>query len=173
LKDFYMFLDGLLGYWGESFSNVRNCGSFFSSLVGVALFPVLFPLVASGQSFNINTQQPVIRTFGVNTVVSVPDGGTMSLGGIHRSAEGRVSAGVPLLGNSPYVGPLFRNQAISRQSSAGQATVSVHIISLKELEQQVLQEAGRRVPGSLEVELNGNADVQRRAAFINRNIGRR
>jgi len=141
------------------------------SLTIVTLICTHSPL--SAQQFNIQVQQPVIRSFGIHSAIKVPDGGTMNLGGINRSAEGRVTTGAPLLSNLPYSGPLLRNQSIGRYSSASQATVRVHVISSKELEEQVLSKARGRLSESLDWQLNGNPEVQRQADFIKRNVGRR
>ena len=50
------------------------------------------------------------------TTVSVPDGGTVLLGGIKRLNEGRNEIGVPLLSKVPYVNRLFRNVGIGRST---------------------------------------------------------
>lgn len=125
------------------------------------------------QNFNINVQQPTIRFSNVNTVVSVPDGGTMSLGGIHRSAIGQRSFGVPLVGSTPGLGRLFANQSVGAAKSTSQASVKVHLISLREMEQNILAEANRKERDRRGEPLNGHPDIQRRADFINRNVGRR
>ena len=86
-------------------------------------------------------QLPTFDIFGVNTTVSVPDRGSALLGGVTRSSSGVDSRGVPMLGRIPGVGRLFRNQAIGREDSSGQAHVTARIIDLHEMDEAVLQEA--------------------------------
>ena len=57
-------------------------------------------------------QLPTFSFTTVSTTVSVPDGGTVLLGGIKRLSEGRNEVGVPLLSKLPYVNRLFRNVGI-------------------------------------------------------------
>ncbi|MGI9427919.1 MAG: hypothetical protein ACR2NM_04635, partial [Bythopirellula sp.] len=54
-------------------------------------------------------QLPTFEVIAVATTVSVPDGGTVLLGGIKRLREGRNEFGVPLLSKVPYIDRLFRN----------------------------------------------------------------
>ena len=53
-------------------------------------------------------QLPTVSSFYVLTTVSVPDGGTVLLGGIKRLSEGRNEFGVPLLDKIPYVNACSR-----------------------------------------------------------------
>jgi len=83
----------------------------------------------------ITIQQPVISFTTVNTVVSVPDGGTVLLGGIKRMQEGRVESGLPMLSSIPYVNRLFRNTAIGHRTQNLMMMVTPRIIIQKELEE--------------------------------------
>ena len=64
----------------------------------------------------ITVQQPVLAITNVSTVVSVPDGGTVLMGGIKRMREGRNESGVPFLSNIPYVNRLFKNVGIGHET---------------------------------------------------------
>ena len=123
----------------------------------------------SGQ---VTLQLPTISIFDLQTVVQVPDGGTMHLGGVQRSTYGQVDRSGAILGGVPYAGRLFRNRAIGRASSASNAQVGVQIIRLKEMEQQVLREAARRASLLGRSDPNGTMETQQQADFISRNIGR-
>ena len=57
----------------------------------------------------VTVQLPSLSFVSVVTTVSVPDGGTVLLGGIKRLCEGRNEFGVPLLSKMPYINRLFRN----------------------------------------------------------------
>lgn len=79
-------------------------------------------------------QLPVISFTTINTVVSVPDGGTVLMGGIKRMSEGRTERGVPFLSNVPYVNRLFKNVGIGRQTSNLMMMVTPRIIIQEEEE---------------------------------------
>ncbi len=81
-------------------------------------------------------QQPSFATTSVSTTVSVPDGGTILLGGIKRMREGRVERGVPVLSKIPYVNRLFKNTAIGRETNTLMMTVTPHIIIQEEEEER-------------------------------------
>jgi len=68
-------------------------------------------------------QLPTFSAFSVGTTVSVPDRGSVFLGGIGRASSGRSESGVPLLPLRP-----FRNSSISaaRSASGAQVTVTIH-----------------------------------------------
>lgn len=76
----------------------------------------------------VTVQLPIIATTSVSTVVSVPDGGTILLGGIKRMTEQRSEAGVPFLSNIPYVNRLFKNVSIGRTTSNLMMMVTPRII---------------------------------------------
>ncbi len=80
-------------------------------------------------------QLPVLAVTTVNTTVSVPDGGTVLMGGIKRMSEGRTERGVPMLSNLPYVNRLFKNVAIGRETQSLMMMVTPRIIIQEEEEQ--------------------------------------
>ncbi len=53
-------------------------------------------------------QLPTFAFVTVTTTVSVPDGGTVLLGGIKRLSEGRNERGIPILSKIPYINRLFK-----------------------------------------------------------------
>jgi len=87
-------------------------------------------------------QQPVFASTNVSTTVSVPDGGTILLGGIKRMKEGRVERGVPILSKIPYVNRLFKNTAIGRETNTLMLTVTPRIIIQEEEEALLLGNTG-------------------------------
>jgi type IV pilus assembly protein PilQ len=52
---------------------------------------------------------PAINTKNVNTQVLIDNGGTVVIGGIYTQLERSDNVKVPLLGDIPYVGNLFKN----------------------------------------------------------------
>ena len=82
-------------------------------------------LVNNSASNNVTTttqgttvQLPTFAFVTVTTTVSVPDGGTVLLGGIKRLSEGRNEFGVPILNKIPYIDRLFKNVGIGRDTSS-------------------------------------------------------
>ena len=120
-----------------------------------------------GGSTSIPVQLPVVSVFNVRTAVSVPDGGTMSLGGVSRYSSGRSSRGIPGLG-----GPLFQNRGTGYSAGSSRATVKATIISNREIGEDLLAEGNRRALVRERFDPNGNYAVQAKADFISRNIGR-
>ncbi len=64
----------------------------------------------------VTVQLPTFSFTTVTTTVSVPDGGTVLLGGIKRLSEGRNEFGVPILDEIPYLNRLFKNVGIGREN---------------------------------------------------------
>ena len=83
-------------------------------------------------------QLPTFNFVTVTTTVSVPDGGTVLLGGIKRLSEGRSERGVPILSKIPYINRLFRNTAIGRTTESLMMMVTPRIIIQEEEEQKLL-----------------------------------
>jgi general secretion pathway protein D len=79
-------------------------------------------------------QLPTFQFVSVTTTVSVPDGGTVLLGGIKRLSEGRREFGVPLLSKVPYINRLFRNVGIGRETDSLMMMVTPRIIIQEEEE---------------------------------------
>lgn len=82
-------------------------------------------------------QQPSFAQTSVTTTVSVPDGGTILLGGIKRMREGRTERGIPVLSKIPYINRLFRNTTIGRETSTLMLTVTPRIIIQEEEEMKL------------------------------------
>jgi general secretion pathway protein D len=82
-------------------------------------------------------QLPTFQVISVSTTVSVPDGGTVLLGGIKRLSEGRTEFGVPLLSKVPYIDRLFRNVGIGRETDSLMMMVTPHIIIQEEEEERL------------------------------------
>jgi general secretion pathway protein D len=85
----------------------------------------------------VTVQLPSFQFISVVTTVSVPDGGTVLLGGIKRLSEGRNEFGVPLLSKVPYINRLFRNVAIGRTTDSLMMMVTPRIIIQEEEEERL------------------------------------
>lgn len=82
-------------------------------------------------------QLPTFSYVTVTTTVSVPDGGTVLLGGIKRLSEGRNEFGVPMLNKIPYVSRLFKNVGIGRETQSLMMMVTPRIIIQEEEEMKL------------------------------------
>lgn len=90
------------------------------------------------QSNGTTIQLPEFLFTTVTTTVSVPDGGTVLLGGIKRLREGRNEFGVPILSKIPYVNRLFKNVGLGRTTDSLMLMVTPRIIIQEEEEEKLL-----------------------------------
>src|SRR5262249_414368 len=108
----------------------------------IPLFPIVTPIiplfeggfVANPVLFTQFIQQPVFDTVTISTTVTVPDGGTVVLGGLKRRAEGGNEFGPPVLSKIPYLDRLFRNQAYGREVESLLIMVTPRVIINEEEE---------------------------------------
>jgi len=82
-------------------------------------------------------QLPTFEFVTVSTTVSVPDGGTVLLGGVKRLREERREQGVPMLSKIPYISRLFKNVGIGRETESLMMMVTPRIIIQEEEEQKL------------------------------------
>jgi general secretion pathway protein D len=87
-------------------------------------------------------QLPTFAFTTVTTTVSVPDGGTVLLGGIKRMSEGRNERGIPILSKLPYINRLFKNVGIGRTTNSLMMMVTPRIIIQEEEEDRLLGSSG-------------------------------
>ncbi len=79
-------------------------------------------------------QLPQFSFVTVSTTVSVPDGGTVLLGGIKRLSEERRERGIPVFSKLPYINRLFRDVGIGRETQSLMMMVTPRIIIQEEEE---------------------------------------
>ena len=126
----------------------------------VPLFPVttfitpVFEGGAQGQPvpFTQFLQQPTFTQVQIQTTVSVPDGGTVLLGGLKLLNEGRNEFGPPVLSKIPYISRLFKNVGYGRDTSSLLIMVTPRIIinAEEELRQTGLNTGGPGGTGPIE-----------------------
>lgn len=87
----------------------------------------------------ITIQQPDYEQLFVSTAVTVPDGGTILLGGLKNMNEQRLEFGPPILSKVPYVNRLFRNQSFGREARSLMIMVTPRIIIPEEEEEKLGQ----------------------------------
>ncbi len=91
----------------------------------------------SGSTSGTTVQLPEYSYVTVTTTVSVPDGGTILLGGIKRLSEGRNEKGVPILNKIPFINRLFKNSGIGRETTSLMMMVTPRIIIQEEEEERL------------------------------------
>ena len=101
------------------------------------------------QSFlpNLALQQPEIQITEVRTTVSVPDGGTLLLGGQTLAAEVELEAGTPVLSKIPFLKRLFTNRSMAKDEQILLILVKPTIIIQREQEQKQFPLLSTRVGG--------------------------
>jgi general secretion pathway protein D len=114
-----------------------------SNTTPTATIPIQLPLYPTITDFG-NGQQPVLftqyvdapslNTIAVNTTVTVPDGGTVLMGGLKIMSEGRNEYGPPILSKIPYINRLFRNTSYGRDSRSLMLMITPRIIIQSEEE---------------------------------------
>ena len=120
----------------------------------VPLFPVttfitpVFEGGAQGQPipFTQFIQQPDVATVSIQTTVSIPDGGTVILGGLKTLSEGRNEFGPPVLSKLPYIDRLFKNVGYGREAQSLLLMVTPRIIINSEEEEKQTGEVTTREP---------------------------
>jgi type II secretory pathway component GspD/PulD (secretin) len=81
-------------------------------------------------------QEPELQITEVRTTVSVPDGGTLLLGGQTLAGEVEKEAGVPILSKIPFLKRLFTNRSMAKDESVLLILVKPTIIIQREQEQK-------------------------------------
>ena len=89
----------------------------------------------AGAVISTTIQLPNTTTNTVTTTVTVPDGGTVLLGGVKTLNETRTEYGVPVLSKIPMIDRLFRNVGIGRTTNSLMLMVTPRIIILEEEEE--------------------------------------
>jgi type II secretory pathway component GspD/PulD (secretin) len=111
--------------------------------VTLALQPTINVVIGQPQTFSpipgVTLQQPRFITTFVQTAVSVPDGGTILLGGLKQLTERRIEFGPPVLSKLPYINRLFRNQTFGREARSLMIMVTPRIIIPEEEEEKLGQ----------------------------------
>ena len=92
-------------------------------------------LGGAGAIISPTIQLPNTTTNTVTTTVTVPDGGTVLMGGVKTLNETRTEYGVPILSKIPMIDRLFRNIGIGRTTNSLMLMVTPRIIILEEEEE--------------------------------------
>jgi Flp pilus assembly secretin CpaC len=126
----------------------------------VPLFPIVTPIQpvfeggAQGKPvpFTQFVQQPAINTLAIDRTVAIPDGGTVLLGGLKRTVEGRNEYGPPVLSKVPYISRLFKNVGTCRETENVLVLVTPRIIINEADEQRTAAAGSNPAPKNAEIE---------------------
>jgi type II secretory pathway component GspD/PulD (secretin)/tetratricopeptide (TPR) repeat protein len=130
-----------------------------STLIGLFTFQFTSGSTAPAGSTNDGTiiggtsagtgvvQQPEIQQTLINTTVSVPDGGTLLLGGQTLAGEIEKEAGVPVLSKIPFLKRLFTNRSMAKDEQVLLILVKPTIIIQREVEEKQFPLLSSRVSG--------------------------
>jgi general secretion pathway protein D len=113
--------------------NFQGAGS--GPTAGGLIGGVLGTGTVAGQGASGFVQEPELQLTEVRTTVSVPDGGTLLLGGQTLSGEIEKEAGIPVLSKIPFLKRLFTNRSMSKDESVLLILVKPTIIIQREQEQ--------------------------------------
>ncbi len=107
-------------------------------LLGTAEHTIEAPVGAQGEVQKYIVHVPEIETSQVMTRVSVPDGGTLLLGGQKVAAEIEKEVGVPVLSKIPIIGRAFSNRSKIRDQKILLILVKPTIILQEEREAEAV-----------------------------------
>ena len=116
---------------------------FFQVITGVDSFSFGSGAVGGGglgggaAQLQSTLQLPIVANTSVQTTVTVPDGGTVLLGGVKRLTEQRLESGTPVLSKIPTINRLFRNIGVGRTTNSLMLMVTPRIIILEEEEERL------------------------------------
>ncbi|GAH17939.1 unnamed protein product, partial [marine sediment metagenome] len=99
----------------------------------------------------VTGKPPDLLTSDVTTKVTVPDGTTIILGGLEKIDQAKGGGKIPLLGDIPLIGGLFRNIRNFSEQSRLYVFVKAHILR-----------PGEEVPGESDIEV---VSAKNRATF--------
>ena len=91
-----------------------NITTFLQDLLGFETYVIEVPLGTEGGEVTVQQYEvdlPQTEYSSVQTRVSVPDGGTLLLGGLKITAEEETEVGVPVLSKIPVIGRAFSNRS--------------------------------------------------------------
>ncbi len=98
-------------------------------------------------SFSATIQLPDVAVTQINTAVSVPDKGTILLGGRREVAETEIEVGVPVLSKVPFVNRFFTNSVTSKIETTTLLLIRPEVIIQQEAEDLLFPGLGDQLSG--------------------------
>ncbi len=91
--------------------------------------------IATGAGALVSVMElPTYSSFNIQTTVTVPDGGTILLGGLKLAGETEVEAGVPILSKIPVLKRIYNNRSQVRDEQIQMILVKPSIFLKEEME---------------------------------------
>ncbi|MBN2448000.1 MAG: hypothetical protein JXO22_14815, partial [Phycisphaerae bacterium] len=107
--------------------------------------PIITPFTvqrASGNSPGLTVEKYEQDQNTINTVASIPDGGTVLLGGIKRVGEAEIDVGVPILSQIPILKRAFTNTSTVKDTQTIYVLLKSSIIIPEEAEAEAFPTLG-------------------------------
>ncbi|MBW7991189.1 MAG: type II secretion system protein GspD [Planctomycetes bacterium] len=101
-------------------------------------------LVPSATTGVVGGDTPTTSKREVETVISIPSGTTVVIGGLIRDDEETVEKKIPLLGDLPLIGGLFRVNRDRVQKTNLLLFITPHVLTTKEALEQITEEKKRQ-----------------------------
>ncbi|MBN1805967.1 MAG: type II secretion system secretin GspD [Sedimentisphaerales bacterium] len=101
-----------------------------------AKFSKLVPSAATGV---ISNETPTTATRNVTTVISIPGGSTVVIGGLIRDDKETLEKKIPLLGDLPLIGGLFRMDRDRIQKTNLLLFITPHVLTTKDAIEQITE----------------------------------
>jgi len=117
--------EGFVEYGGPSVAIAPGNAGILDPITGILTGGTDATVVTVPAGF----YQPIFSTRRISTTVSVYDGATLVMGGLTRDEVKSFSDKVPILGNIPGVGRLFRSEGETRQKRNLLIFVTANIVS--------------------------------------------
>jgi Flp pilus assembly secretin CpaC/tetratricopeptide (TPR) repeat protein len=95
------------------------------------------PIVAPGSVGSTDYVYPGKRTTRVESVVSVPDGGTLLIGGLKQNGEITMEAGPPILSKMPVLKRFFANTSVTKDNFTLMVLVKPKIMVREEMDPEL------------------------------------
>jgi len=108
----------------------------------------MFNFVVSSGALNVpgaQVQLPLLQVTGLATTVSIPDGGTLLIGGQKLADETEIEAGVPLLSKIPLLKRAFSNRSLVKNEQTLLILVKPTIIIQTEQEEDAFPQLSSAV----------------------------
>lgn len=122
----------------ESTSSGATSTSFKDAVLGLEVTPQITPDGRVIMDIKINSDDksqettsgiPIIDTNEILTQVLVEDGQTVVLGGVYRQNQTVTKTKVPVLGDIPYLGELFRSEAKNNEKNELMVFITPRIVN--------------------------------------------
>ena len=111
---------------------------------GLVTLEVQAEVSLAGTTQNV-CDPPPINTRSVQTLVAVPNGQTMVMGGLINDTKGNTSQGLPLLSRIPIIGGLFGTQELKNNRTELVLFITPRVVENEQDVRSVIDDLRRRM----------------------------